>query len=183
LSVAWDILPLDRSYEGSVRHPRTCSAGEHFNRNRHTRRRMETSIVEISSLWKIGLRFEASGNSNVPVAMGSAAGESANTPMELLLMALAGCTGMDVISVLEKKRQPASSLEIRVRGTRADEHPRVYTDIEVEFVLRGDHLTEEAVARAIELSETKYCSVGGMLQKAVRIRTSFRILPPEAPHE
>jgi putative redox protein len=144
---------------------------------------MDSETIQITSQWRSGLAFTAGGKSGVSIVMGSADGEPANTPMELVLMALAGCTGMDVVSVLEKKRQPAASLEIRIRGTRAAEHPRVYTDIEIEFLLRGELLTEEAVARAIELSETKYCSVGGMLQKTARLRTSFKILPPEAAHE
>ncbi len=62
---------------------------------------------------------------------------TAPSPMEVLLMALAGCTGMDIVSILEKKRQPADSIEIRVRGTRAEDHPRIYTAIEIEYVLSG----------------------------------------------
>jgi putative redox protein len=144
---------------------------------------MESNLVEITSKWRAGMTFEATGKSGISIVMGSGTETPGNTPMELVLMALAGCTGMDVISILEKKRQPAASLEIRIHGMRATEHPRVYTDIEIEFLLRGELLTEEAVARSIELSETKYCSVGGMLQKAARIHTSYKILPPEESDE
>jgi putative redox protein len=144
---------------------------------------MEHEIVEINSQWRSGLTFDAVGQKGIPVRMGSSDEPAANTPMDLVLMALAGCTGMDVVSILEKKRQPARSMEIRVRGTRADDPPRVYTDIEIEFLLTGELLTEEAVARSIELSETKYCSVGAMLGKGARLHTSFQILPAEKAHE
>jgi len=91
---------------------------------------------------------------------------------------------MDVVSILEIKRQPAESIEIHARGTRAIDHPRGFTDIELEYVLSGALLTDEAVARAIELSINKYCSVGGMLAKAATLRTSFRIVSGEkSPNE
>jgi putative redox protein len=140
---------------------------------------MGESTVEIRAAWQGGLTFEGSDSTGATIRMASPpSGESGASPMEILLMALAGCTGMDVISILEKKRQPAKSLEIRIRGMRTEEHPRVYTDIELEFILRGEALTPEAVARAIELSEKKYCSVGGMLAKSARIHSTFQIIPP-----
>lgn len=101
-------------------------------------------------------------------------------PVELLLQGLAGCTGMDVISILEKKRQDVRGLEIIVTGTpRTDDYPKIYTDISVEYVVTGFGVQPEAVARAIELSEEKYCSVKGMLRDEVRVTTSFRVI--EAP--
>jgi putative redox protein len=101
------------------------------------------------------------------------------TPMETALMALAGCTGMDVISILGKKRQSVQAMEIRLHGIRAEDHPRVYTGIEVEYVITGANVDPESVARSIELSMTKYCSVSAMFSKTAKIRTSFRILPAE----
>ena len=94
-------------------------------------------------------------------------------PMELLLLALGGCTGMDVISILRKKRQDVTSLEVRVKGTRAAEQPRRYEEIEVEFVVWGRNISEAAVARSIELSHDKYCGVTATLNAPVR--TSYRI--------
>ncbi len=95
-------------------------------------------------------------------------------PVELVLHGLAGCTGMDVISILEKKRQDVRGLEINVTGTpRLDEYPKIYTDIVVEYVVTGFDIDAAAVARAIELSEEKYCSVKGMLGDQVRVSTSF----------
>lgn len=99
----------------------------------------------------------------------------APSPMELVLIALGGCTGADVISILEKKRQSLSAYEVEVRGTRRDEHPRIYTDIEVIHHIRGARVDERAVARAIELSEMKYCSVSAMLASAAKITMRYEI--------
>ena len=96
--------------------------------------------------------------------------------MELVLIALAGCTAMDVVDVLRKKRQPLVGLDVHVEAMRADEHPRVYTQIELVYHLRGKDLSKDAVARAIELSESKYCSVGAMLGKTAKIKTRYEIV-------
>jgi putative redox protein len=135
--------------------------------------------VEVTARWKGHLGFESKNSQGATVRMDSPSDGASPSPMELVLMALAGCTGMDVVSVLEKKRQPVEAMDIRVRGTRAEDHPQIYTAIEVEYLVSGAHLTAEAVARAIELSMTKYCSVGGMLAKAASLTTSFKILPME----
>lgn len=98
-------------------------------------------------------------------------------PVELVLHGLAACTGMDVISVLEKKRQDVRGLEITVEGVqRTDEYPKIYTDVAVEYVVTGYGVNPAAVARAIELSESTYCSVKGMFSDEVRVTTSFRVL-------
>ncbi len=97
-------------------------------------------------------------------------------PMELLLAGLSGCTAMDVISILRKKRQEVTGYEVRVRGERAEDHPMVFTDITVEHVITGRNISEEAVARAIELSETKYCGAGAMLRKTAHLTHTFRII-------
>jgi putative redox protein len=97
-------------------------------------------------------------------------------PIELVLYALAGCTGMDVISVLEKKRQDVDGLEIEVTATqREDEFPKIYTRIEVVYVVTGRGVNPDAVARAIELSEEKYCTVRGMLGSQVEVVTAYRV--------
>ena len=105
---------------------------------------------------------------------------TAPTPMELILMALGGCSGADVVSILEKKRQRVTGYEIEVRGERRAEHPRIYTRIEVVHRLRGRGLDSKAVADAIHLSETKYCSVSGMLSAAATISMSFEIKEDES---
>ncbi len=97
-------------------------------------------------------------------------------PQKLLLVSLAGCSGMDVISILRKKRQDVTGMEVRVRGERADEHPRVYTQIWVTFVVTGKQVDAAAVERAIELSMTRYCPVAALLQEMVPIETSYEIV-------
>lgn len=97
-------------------------------------------------------------------------------PQSLVLVSLGGCTGMDVISILRKKRQEVSGLEIKIRAEKADEHPKVYTHIWVTYIVRGNGIDPDAVARAIELSMTKYCPVAGMLKQVVPIETSYEIV-------
>ena len=129
-------------------------------------------------VWKEGLAFEGIGGSGFTVSLDTLAEEGGGTgfsPMEVLLVSLAGCTAMDVISILKKKRQDVTSFEVRAHGLRADDHPKIYTDITLEYVVRGHGVDPKAVERAIELSETKYCSVAGMLKKAANITTTFRI--------
>ncbi len=103
-------------------------------------------------------------------------------PMEMLLVGLAGCTAMDVISILRKKRQQVTSYEIQVRGERAEDHPMVFTDVTVEHIVTGHGVDSVAVARAIELSETKYCGAGATIGKTAKLKHTFRVLEatPEA---
>ena len=100
----------------------------------------------------------------------------AATPMELLLLALGGCTGVDVISILRKKRQRVTDYRIEVSGERREEFPKSYTRLYVRHILRGRGLSEQAVASAIELSETKYCSVAATLRGGAEIITSHEIV-------
>lgn len=102
--------------------------------------------------------------------------ETGPHPVQLLLIGLCGCTGMDVVSILQKKRQPLSGLQVQATAERAKEHPRVYTKIHLEFVVSGEDVDPEAVARSIELSQTKYCPASSMLSQAAEITTSFRIV-------
>ena len=98
------------------------------------------------------------------------------SPMELLMVSLAGCTAMDVVSILRKKRQNMSGFEIRIHGDRTADHPKVFTDFELEYVVRGVDIDPAAVERAIQLSTENYCSVHAMLEKAAHIRTRFTII-------
>jgi putative redox protein len=103
-------------------------------------------------------------------------GRGAGTPpMRLLLLGMAGCTAMDVISILRKKQQQVSGLKVEVRGGRVDEHPRVYDRMEVVYRVRGKGVDRKAVERAIELSETRYCPAIAMLAKAARIANRYEI--------
>lgn len=106
------------------------------------------------------------------------------SPMELVLIGLAGCTSMDVVSIMEKKREPMTNLQVKVQAERAGTHPKVYTKIHLEYVAYGTGVSETALARAIELSERTYCSVNAMLSKTAEITTSYRIVEdanPSAP--
>src|SRR5204862_3363604 len=101
---------------------------------------------------------------------------SAPTPMELLLLALGSCTGVDVVSILRKKRERVTGYHIEVRGERRTEHPRAYTRLEVRHVVRGHNLSERAVAQAVQLSDEKYCSVAATLRPAAEIVSSYEIV-------
>jgi putative redox protein len=105
---------------------------------------------------------------------------SAASPLELLLVALGGCTGADVISILHKKRERVTSYRIEVRGERREEFPRSFRRLEVRHILRGHGLSETAVAHAIELSDTKYCSVTAALRPTAEIVASYEIQEEDA---
>jgi putative redox protein len=96
-------------------------------------------------------------------------------PMEVALMALAGCAGMDVISLLRKMRQHVTSYRLEVRGARADEHPRVFTEVDVVHVVSGRDIDEFALKRAVSLTASKYCSVSAMLGWGAQVRHSWQI--------
>jgi putative redox protein len=108
-----------------------------------------------------------------PVAGGGY--DAAIRPSELVLIGLAGCTGMDVISILRKKRQTVTGLEVVISAEQADEHPRAFRRLKVRYIVQGAGVDEAAVRRAIELSEEKYCSVGATLREPVEITSSFEI--------
>jgi len=96
-------------------------------------------------------------------------------PMDLLLVGFGGCSGMDVISILRKKRQQVTGIEINVKGERADSFPKVYKEVHIEYIVKGKGVEKEAVERSIALSLEKYCSVGATLAKAGTITHSYRI--------
>lgn len=97
-------------------------------------------------------------------------------PKELILISLAGCTGSDVVAILQKKRVPLENLEINITAEQAEEHPQVYTKIHIEFLFYGKSLNTADLERAIELSSTKYCSVSAMLRKTVEITHSYKVI-------
>ena len=101
---------------------------------------------------------------------------NAATPMELLLIALGSCTGVDVISILKKKRQHVTGYRIEVSGERREDFPRSYTRLEVRHIVRGRGVSEPALASAIELSDKKYCSVAATLRGSAEIVTTYEIV-------
>jgi putative redox protein len=97
-------------------------------------------------------------------------------PSELLPMAFGGCSGMDVISILRKKKQNVTRFEINVSGEMRKDYPQIYTSMHIEYIVAGKDISEDAVKRAIDLSLGKYCSVGATLGKAAEITHSYKII-------
>jgi putative redox protein len=125
--------------------------------------------MDAKVIWKNKMSFEGSADSGFSVPLGPTpeVGGDYNgfRPMELIAIGIAGCTAMDVISILQKKRQEVTSFEVLVHGERATEHPKVFTHLTIEYVIGGNNLLKEAVERAVELSETKYCPAQAMFKK------------------
>lgn len=136
---------------------------------------MQTASVK----WIGEQKFVATSPSGHALAIDSdRASNQAPGPMEMLLMALGACTATDVVLILQKKREKLQSLEVICSGERAGEPPTVWKSLEVLYRLRGQ-LDEQAVKRAIELSEEKYCSVAAMLKKTATLTWRYEILPVE----
>lgn len=138
---------------------------------------------EVMAEWQAGLpdgglAFIGRNPAGGTAQMGTIDSTPGISPMELVLVGLAGCTGYDVASILTKKREPLIKFQVKVRGLRADTQPMVYTHIEVEYLLWGK-LDTTSVEQAIALSEAKYCSVSAMLKNTATIRTSYQILTEE----
>jgi putative redox protein len=126
-----------------------------------------------------GLTFAAKGDSNHWLIMDGpeqVGGNNAGArPKELLLMSLAGCTGSDVVSILKKKRVNLTDFEINITAQQTEEHPKVFTELELEYVFYGKDIKAKDVERAIELSTGTYCGVSAMLKKAMKINHTYRI--------
>jgi putative redox protein len=127
-----------------------------------------------------GMKFTAESGSGHRLVMDSASDDHPQTegfsPMELPIIGLAGCMGMDVVSILRKQRQDLTGYDIAVRGVRAEQHPEVFVQITVAHTFTGRGLRRDAVERAVELSRTKYCSVSAMLAKTAEITHTVQIL-------
>jgi len=135
---------------------------------------------EVSAEWTGEMTFSGCNSSGGKVQMGSREGQPGIGPMEMLLLGAAGCTGMDIVSILEKKRQDLYAFRVDVRGLRADDYPKVYTQIELTYHLWGDGIEPKAVEQAIQLSEEKYCSAGIMLRATAEMRSQYVIHPSGA---
>lgn len=136
--------------------------------------------MEAKVTWKGRMSFDAVADSGHVVPLGTkkeyGGDDDGASPMELLLMALVGCTASDVVSIMRKKQQDMTSLEIKVHGDRVDDHPRIYKKLFVEYVISGNNLDLKAVERSVQLSVEKYCSVQAMLRVAVPIEHKIIIL-------
>jgi|SRR5688572_20531582 len=132
--------------------------------------------TQVSARWTgEALNFVGTDTKGNSIPMGG----SNVSPGQMLLLGLAGCMGMDVVSILEKKRQKIGAVQVQVTGHQPEDYPRPYQLAEIAFTVTGDHIDPNAVARAIELSRDKYCTVGQTLQNEVKITTSFTIVEVE----
>jgi putative redox protein len=135
--------------------------------------------MEAKVIWKNKLSFLSTGSRGytIPLSAETSVGgdDEGFEPMELVAIGLAGCTGMDVISILQKKRQDVTAFEVVVHADRAIEFPKVFTNIIIEYIVEGHNVEPAAVERSIELSTTKYCPVQAMLGKACNIEHKYSI--------
>ena len=140
--------------------------------------------MDVNVLWQEGLTFTGSADSGFTVALGTdpevGGANDGFRPMELMAVSLAGCTAMDVISILRKKRQDVTAFEVRVRAERAEEHPKVFTSALIEYEVTGRDLQESALRRSIELSAERYCPAQGMLAKVMPMRLEYLIYEGES---
>ena len=123
----------------------------------------------------VGMSFTGVSEKEFPVKMGGKE-EIEPSPMEMVLMGLGGCTGMDCMSVLLKKREKVNGFEIAIRAERAETFPQKFTRIEMEYIFRGENLDPDKVEKAVDLSANKYCSVKGSLDPAIEFITKITIL-------
>lgn len=129
--------------------------------------------------WVDGLRFVGEAGSGHAIVVdaqhGAEDGSTGPSPMELLLLGLAGCTAADVVHMLKRRRQSVTGVRVEVEGERAEEHPRIYTSITLHYRITGQELSEKAVVDSIELSQEKYCSASAMLKKTAQMSYSYEI--------
>ncbi len=132
-------------------------------------------MVEATALWSDNERFIGQATSGHAIVMDAAKDKTANSPMELVLIALCGCTAADVNGILRKKREPFTSLEVRAEAERATGYPAVYTEIKLTYRV-GGKVSPKSVEDAVRLSKEKYCSVSAMVEKTAKITTSIEYL-------
>ncbi|MGA9527278.1 MAG: OsmC family protein [Terriglobales bacterium] len=125
-------------------------------------------MIEAAVRWTDAERYIGEATSRHAVVIDTAKEKTASTPMELVLLALCGCTASDVVGILRKKREPFTGLEVRAKGDRADGYPAVYTAIHLTYTVRGE-VSKKAMEDAVRLSKEKYCSVSAMLEKSAKI--------------
>jgi putative redox protein len=127
-----------------------------------------------------GLQFVGEASSGHAIVMDGDTGVGGHNtglrPMELLLVSLGGCTGMDVISIMKKKQQDVTGFEININGQKAESYPKKFTDITIEYIVRGRGISEEALKKSIDLSMNKYCSIKASLEGTAKISFSYRII-------
>jgi putative redox protein len=129
-------------------------------------------VISAKAIWTEQERYIGEATSRHALVMDTATEKTANSPMELVLIALCGCTASDVVGILKKKREPFTSLVVSAEGERASGYPAVYTEIKLTYRV-GGKVSHKAVEDAVGLSKEKYCSVSAMLQKTAKITTQI----------
>jgi putative redox protein len=141
---------------------------------------MMAKEITIQAKYETAMQFDVTSSSGHHVTLDNVTQTGSEhvgfSPMEMLLVALVGCTGINVITILQKKQQQVTAYEIRVHGILTEEFPKIFLEITVEHFLTGHNIKPEAVARSIELSESRYCGVSIMLSKTAKIFHTFEIL-------
>jgi putative redox protein len=132
-------------------------------------------VISAKALWTDQERYLGEASSRHALVMDTASDKTANSPMELVLIALCGCTASDVVGILKKKREPLTSLEVSAHGERATGYPAVYTAITLKYRV-GGKITRKAMEDAVRLSKEKYCSVSAMLEKTAKIAIEIEYL-------
>ena len=140
---------------------------------------MDIPWREVVAEWQEGGAFIGRNAAGGSVQMGTIDEKPGISPMEMLLLGVAGCTGMDIADIMQKKRQPLQALKVKVRGKRATTYPMVYTEIEIIYLVWGENIEPKALEQAIQLSEEKYCSASAMLRGVAQMHSSYRILAPD----
>lgn len=125
-------------------------------------------MITAKTIWTDGERFIGEATSGHAIVVDASTEKTANSPVELVLIALCGCTASDVVGILRKKREPFTGLEVRAHGERASGYPAVFTEIKLTYRVSGK-VSRKAVEDAVRLSKEKYCSVSAMLEKTAKI--------------
>jgi putative redox protein len=131
-------------------------------------------MITAKAIWADGERYIGDASSRHAIVMDTGSEKTASSPMELVLIALCGCTASDVVGILRKKREPFTRLEVTASGERASGYPAVYTEISVVYRI-GGKVSRKAVEDAVRLSKEKYCSVSAMLEKTAKITSKIEL--------
>lgn len=129
-------------------------------------------MISAKAIWTENERYVAEATSRHAIVMDTAKEKTANSPMELVLIALCGCTASDVVGILKKKREPFTGLGVSAEGERAEGYPAVYTEIKLKYVVKGS-VSKKSMEDAVRLSKEKYCSVSAMLEKTAKITVTI----------
>ena len=141
---------------------------------------MEANWTKVNAAWKGDMNFIATNDSGGQVQMGTINEIPGVGPMQLLLAGLAGCTGMDIVSILKKKRVILDDFKVEVKALRAETYPMIWSDIHVMYLFWSNDIKTKDIEQAIQLSEEKYCSASIMLGKSARMQSSYQVLKPGA---